>query len=347
MPTNPEPGTADQPLIGFVEAEGVDETTKGRKRSHRHTLGRDKRAGQNLRSRMKRSWQLYVMLALPIVWVILFLYGPLYGLQIAFQNYSVAKGFTRSPWVGWKWFDQFIHSYQFWPVIKNTLILNGYELAALFPLPIVLSLLLNSVRSKGYSRAVQLITYAPHFISTVVVVGILFMVLSPQSGIVNQLVVATGGQSIDFMSEKEWFRHIYVWSGAWQTLGWSAIIYLAALAGVDPELHEAARVDGANILRRMWHIDLPAILPVAITLLVLNLGSILSSGFEKVLLMQNPLNLDVSQVIDTYVYQIGLNSAIPQLSYATAIGMFKSVIALILVLLANWLARRVAKQGLF
>lgn len=281
------------------------------------------------------------------MWVGIFLYGPLYGLQIAFQNYSIAKGFTRSPWVGFKWFEQFIHSYQFWPVIKNTLILNGYELLALFPLPILLSLGLNAMRSKSYSRVIQMITYAPHFISTVVVVGILFMVLSPQGGIVNVIISALGGTPIDFMSEIGWFRHLYVWSGAWQTLGWSAIIYLAALAGVDPQLHEAARVDGANILRRTWHIDLPAITPVAITLLVLNLGSILSSGFEKVLLMQNPLNLDVSQVIDTYVYQVGLNSAIPQLSYATAIGVFKSLIALVMVLLANWFARRVAKQGIF
>lgn len=296
---------------------------------------------------MARSWQLYVMLALPVAYSVLFLYGPLYGLQIAFKNYSVADGILGSPWVGLQWVDQFIHSYQFWPVIKNTLILNIYELIALFPLPIVLSLCLNAIRSKRYSRAVQLITYAPHFISMVVVVGIMFMVLSPQGGLVNQLIGGVGGQPIDFMSEASWFRHIYVWSGAWQTLGWSAIIYLAALAGIDPQLHEAARMDGANILQRMWHIDLPGIMPVAITLLILNMGSMLSSGFEKVLLMQNPLNLGVSQVIDTYVYQVGINSAIPQFSYASAIGLFKSVIALIMLVSANYLARKVAKQSLF
>lgn len=308
------------------------------------------RAGERrttLWQRVRRSWQLYAMLLVPTAWVVIFLYRPLYGLQMAFQNFSLAKGYDRSPWVGLKWFEQFVNSYQFWPVITNTIVLNLYELLALFPLPIILSLCLNAVRSKGYSRVVQLITYAPHFISTVVVVGILIMVLSPQGGIVNQLVTAFGGQPIDFMSEAGWFRHLYVWSGAWQTLGWSAIIYLAALAGVSPELHEAAKVDGANILRRMWHIDLPAIMPVTITLLVLNMGSILSSGFEKVLLMQNPLNLDVSQVLDTYVYQVGLNSTVPQFSYATAIGIFKSVIALVMILVANALARRIAKQGLF
>ncbi|MFC7622125.1 ABC transporter permease [Microlunatus sp. GCM10028923] len=308
---------------------------------------RTARAAVGLPRRMARCWQLYLMLVPTLVYVVIFLYGPLYGLQIAFKNYSVARGILGSPWVGLKYFEQFVTSYQFWPVIKNTLILNGYELIALFPLPIVLSLCLNAVRSRGYSRAVQLITYAPHFISTVVVVGIMFMILSPQSGLVNQAVQLFGGEPIDFMSEPGFFRHLYVWSGAWQTLGWSAIIYLAALAGIDPQLHEAARMDGANILRRMWHIDLPGIMPVAITLLVLNMGSMLSSGFEKVLLMQNPLNLEVSQVIDTYVYEIGLNSAIPQFSYASAIGLFKSVIALVMLVGANYLARRIAKQSLF
>ncbi|MBB5835790.1 ABC transporter permease [Kribbella italica] len=297
--------------------------------------------------RVLGCWQLYVMLLPPVVYVIVFLYWPLYGLQIAFKNFSVAKGIGGSPWVGWKYFETFVNSYQFWPLIKNTLILNVYELLALFPLPIVLALALNTVRSKLYSRGIQLITYAPHFISTVIVVGIMVMMLDPSVGVVNQLLVFLGGSPVDFLGNSDYFRHVYVWSGAWQTLGYSAIIYLAALAGIDPQLHEAAKVDGASILRRVWHIDLPGVLPVTITLLILNLGSILSSGFEKVLLLQNNLNLGVSQVIDTYVYQVGLQSSIPQFSYAAAVGLFKSVIALILVLLANWLARRVAKQSLF
>lgn len=301
-------------------------------------------------SRLQRalvSWQLYVMLLPPVAYALVFLYWPLYGLQIAFKNFSVAKGITGSPWVGMKYFETFVNSYQFWPLIKNTVILNVYELAALFPLPVVLALLLNTVRSKTYSRGVQLITYAPHFISTVIVVGMMVMLLDPDGGVVNQLLTFLGGHPIDFLGNPAYFRHVYVWSGAWQTLGYSAIIYLAALSGIDPQLHEAARVDGASILRRIWHIDLPGILPVTITLLILNMGSILSSGFEKVLLMQNSLNLGVSQVIDTYVYQVGLRSSIPQFSYAAAIGLFKSVIALVMILLANWLARRVAKQGLF
>ncbi len=246
---------------------------------------------RHLKRRMKDCWQLYVMLAAPIVYAIIFLWGPLYGIQIAFKDFSVGLGISGSPWVGMKYFDQFIHSYSFWPIIKNTLILNVYELAALFPLPIVLALLLNAVRSKYYSRGVQLITYAPHFISTVVVVGIMVMLLDPNGGLVNQAVTAFGHAPIDFLGNPSYFRHVYVWSGAWQTLGYSAIIYLAALASIDPALHEAATVDGASRLSRIWHIDLPGIMPVTVTLLVLNMGSILTSGFEKVLLLQNPLNL--------------------------------------------------------
>jgi multiple sugar transport system permease protein/putative aldouronate transport system permease protein len=297
--------------------------------------------------RMAACWQLYVMLVPPIAWTIVFLYWPLYGIQIAFKNFSVALGITGSPWAGMQYFSEFIHSYQFWPIIRNTLILNIYELVALFPLPVILALLLNAARSRFYSRGVQLITYAPHFISTVVVVGILVMLLDPNGGLVNQIIGSFGVKPIDFLGNPSYFRHVYVWSGAWQTLGYSAIIYLAALAGIDPQLHEAAKVDGANIMRRIWHIDLPGILPVTITLLVLNMGSVLSTGFEKVLLMQNNLNLSVSQVIDTYVYQVGFQSSIPQFSYGTAIGVFKSVIALTLLLLANWAARRVAKVGLW
>jgi ABC-type polysaccharide transport system permease subunit len=295
---------------------------------------------------MRRSWQLYVLLAPPLIFSIIFLYWPMYGLVLAFKNYNITLGITGSPWAGTKYITQFFHSYLFWPVIKNTLILNVYALLALFPLPIILALLLNSLRAQKFKKTVQLITYAPYFISTVVLVGIILMLFSPTTGVVNQPITALTGNPVDFLSSGA-FRHTYVWSGAWQTLGYSAIIFLAALAGVDPELHEAARVDGANILRRIWHIDLPGILPVTITLLILNMGQLLSSGFEKVLLMQNPNNLSVSQVLDTYSFQIAFQSQIPQYSYATAIGLFKAAISLILILLANWLARRVAKQSLF
>lgn len=304
------------------------------------------RASRRLGLRMRRSWQLYVLLLPPLIFSIIFLYWPMYGLILAFKNYNITLGITASPWAGLTYVTQFFHSYLFWPVIKNTLILNIYALLALFPLPIILALLLNSLRGQKFKKTVQLITYAPYFISTVVLVGMILMLFSPSTGVVNRPIAALFGHPVDFVSAGA-FRHTYVWSGAWQTLGYSAIIFLAALAGVDPELHEAARVDGANILRRIWHIDLPGILPVTITLLILNMGQLLSVGFEKVLLLQNPNNLSVSQVLDTYSFQIAFQSQIPQYSYATAIGLFKSVISLILILLANWLARRVAKQSLF
>ncbi|WP_241680615.1 ABC transporter permease [Pseudactinotalea suaedae] len=275
-----------------------------------------------------------------------FLYGPLFGLQIAFKDFSVVRGILGSPWVGFDHVVRFLQSYEFWNVLKNTVLLSAYELLALFPLPIVLALMLNTVRWRRYRKAVQLITYAPHFISTVVVVGIIIMLFSTTGGVVNDLIELAGGQRIDFLATGTW-RHTYVWSGAWQTLGFSAIIYLAALSSVDPELYEAARVDGAGVLRRIWYIDIPTIMPVMVTLLILNMGSVLSVGFEKVLLMQNPLNLSVSEVIDTYAYRVAFMSSIPQFSYASAVGLFKSVIGLGMLLLANWLARRVAKESLF
>lgn len=302
---------------------------------------------RRLARRALRNWRLYLMLVPPMAFTVIFLYGPLYGIQIAFKQFTVAGGITGSPWVGFENFVTFFQSGEFWPIIRNTLILNFYELLAVFPLPIILALLLNAVRSRQYGRFVQLVTYAPHFISTVVVVSIMVMLLDPNGGLANQILVSLGLHRVDFLGNPDLFRHVYVWSGAWQTAGYSAIIYLAALSGVNPELHEAAIVDGASRLQRVWHIDLPAIVPVSVTLAVLSMGSILSSGFEKVLLMQNDLNLSVSEVIDTYVYKVGLQSSIPQFSYATAIGVFKSVIAFVLLLCANAFARRVAKQGLF
>ncbi|GAB2640355.1 ABC transporter permease [Kribbella swartbergensis] len=297
--------------------------------------------------RMRRNWQLYAMLALPLIWLAIFAYWPMYGVIIAFKDYNVVSGIWGSPWAGFKYFDRFIESYQFWKLIRNTVYLHVYELVATFPLPIILALCLNTVRRKWFSRSAQLITYAPHFISTVVVVGLVVVLTNPNTGVANKLIGLFGFGPVDMMGDPGMFRHIYVWSGAWQTMGFAAIIYLAALTSVPPELHEAAIVDGASRLRRMWHIDLPAIVPVAVILLILNIGSILSVGFEKVLLMQNNLNLDTAEVIDTYVYKIGLASAVPQFSYATAIGLFRSVIGLVLLVLANSFARRFAKSSLW
>lgn len=296
---------------------------------------------------IKHGWQLYVMLLLPVAFTLIFNYWPMYGVQIAFKNYNVVDGITGSPWVGFEHFERFMNSYLFWPIIKNTVILHTYELIATFPLPIVLALALNTMRRRWFKRSVQMITYAPHFISTVVVVGMLFLLLDPRIGLFNQFLGLFGLGSTDVMGDPDMFRHLYVWSGAWQQLGFAAIIYLAALAGVDPELHEAAVVDGASKIQRMWHIDLPAILPVATILMILNIGAMLSVGFEKVFLMQNPLNLGTSEVISTYVYKVGLAAAVPQFSYAAAIGLFNSIVGLILLVLANSAARRITRSSLW
>lgn len=326
----------------FVDQLRFDDQPKRRRRRH-PKVERRKSVGQRLRA----SWQLYVLILPAVVWLLLFAYWPMYGIQIAFRDYNALGGITGSPWVGLKHFERFIESPNFVLLLKNTLILAFYELIAGFPIPIILALALNAVRQKYFSRVVQLITYAPNFISVVVVVGIIVMLMDPQSGIITHGIALLGIDPPAFLTDSGWFRHVYVWSGIWQTAGFSAIIYLAALSSVPPELHEAAKMDGASHLKRMWHIDLPSILPVAVVLLILNVGSILSVGFEKVLLLQNPINLTTSQVIDTYVYQVGLNSPIPQYSYATAIGLFRSVIALVLLLLVNHLAKRITKAGLF
>ena len=227
------------------------------------------------------------MLAIPLMWLAIFAYWPMYGAIIAFKDYNIVDGILGSRWVGMKHFERFVESYQFWRLIKNTLILHVYELVATFWLPILLALGLNMARRRWYRRSVQLITYAPHFISTVVVVGLIVVIVDPNSGVLNLFLGQFGIGPIDVLSNPDYFRHLYVWSGAWQTMGFSAIIYLAALTSVSPELHEAAIVDGASRLRRVWHIDLPAIRPVAVILLILNIGSIMSVGFEKVLLLQN------------------------------------------------------------
>lgn len=301
------------------------------------------------RSGFRKSWQLYAMLALPLAWLIVYQYIPMWGAQIAFRNYTPAGGFAgiwTAQWVGLEHFQRFIDSYNFWPILKSTLVLNAYSLVAGFPLPIILALALNYIGRRWFKKTVQMVSYAPHFISVVVMVGIIFQFLTT-TGFVNQLLGLFGVDPVPFMSKPEYWKSIYVWSGVWQNVGFSCIIYLAALSGIDPTLHEAAILDGANKIQRMRDIDLPGILPVAIILLILSMGSLLSTGFEKVILMQNPLNLSTSEVIDSYVYRVGLASPIPQFAFAAAIGLFKSVIGLILLFSVNQIARRFNASSLW
>lgn len=311
---------------------------------HRSPAGKN---GQSAWSKIRKGWQLYLMLALPVLFIIVFSYIPMYGAQIAFKNYVVTKGIWGSEWVGLKHLDRFIHSYDFWRLLRNTLTISFYSLIAGFPFPIILALSLNYVRSVFFKKSVQMITYAPYFISVVVMVGIIFELLDPRKGMVNHVIQGLGFEPIQFMAKAEWFQSIYVWSGVWQMVGFSCIIYLAALAGIDPALHESAVIDGASKVRRMWHVDLPGILPIAIILLIINMGHMLDVGYEKILLMQNSLNMRTSEVIDTYVYKVALNSPGMNYSYSTLIGLFKSVINLSLLIAVNQIARKTRQTSLW
>ncbi|SFK75231.1 multiple sugar transport system permease protein [Paenibacillus sp. 1_12] len=297
--------------------------------------------------RIRKCWQLYVLLVLPLLYIFLFKYYPMYGAQIAFKDYSAFKGINGSEWVGFKHFIRFFNSYEFGKLMSNTLIISFYSLIAGIPFPIILALSLNYVKNQAFKKSVQMITYAPHFISIVVMVGIILELLDPRNGLVNMILRSFGMEAINFIAKPEYFSSIYVWSGLWQNVGFSCIIYLAALAGVDPSLHEAAVMDGASKFKRMLHIDLPSILPVMIILLILNTGHVLDLGFEKVLLMQNALNARTSEVIDTYVYKVGLASQAMNYSYSTAINLFKSVIGLVLLITVNQIAKKSKQESLW
>ena len=297
--------------------------------------------------RIRRNWQLYVLLFLPVLWLIVFRYAPMYGAQIAFRDYLPAFGIEGSPWVGLANFERFFNSYYFKPVIVNTLIISFYSLLAGFPIPIILALSVNQVKMRLFRNSVQMITYAPHFISTVVIVGMLFQFLHPRVGFTASLANLLGMTPPNSMGDPAAFAHIFVWSGVWQEMGFGAIIYLAVLSTIDPALHEAAVVDGASRLQRIRYIDIPGLMPTAMVLLVLSTGRVLEVAFEKVYLMQSPLNLGVAEVINTYVYRVGLLSPILDFSYSTAIGLLKGIVGLLLLIAVNYWARRLTNNGLW
>lgn len=295
---------------------------------------------------MKKSYMLYIFLLPAVIMVAIFCYAPMYGVLMAFQNYSPSKGILGSPWVGFEWFERFFNMPRFWQILGNTLTLSVYSLIVGFPIPIILAVLINSVESNRFRRVTQTVTYMPHFISTVVLVGMITVFLSPRSGFLNHMLEMVGAaEDTYYMGVAEYFPHIYVWSGVWQDMGWNSIIYLAALTGVDQALHEAAQVDGATKLQRIWHIDLPAIIPTMVILLILNVGSIMSVGYEKVFLMQNDLNIMSSEVISTYVYKIGLTQQ--QFSYSAAIGLFNNVINFILLITVNKISAKLSGSSLW
>lgn len=297
------------------------------------------------RSKLRGNYDL-IWFCLPgIINVLIFHYIPLYGVQIAFRNFKPKRGIWGSEWVGLANIERFFRSPNSLNIIMNTLILSLYSLAAGFPVAILLALMLNSFRHKRYRRVIQAVTYAPHFISTVVMCGMILLFLSPRVGVVNTIIRALGGESINFMQESAWWRDIYVWSGVWQSMGWNSVIYFAALAGVSPEYHEAAIVDGATKLQRIRYIDLPFLAPVITMLLILNFGSILSIGFEKAYALQNDLNKPVSQIISTYVYQVGLLDR--DISFSTAIDLFNSLVNATLLITVNYISRRIGDNSLW
>ena len=297
------------------------------------------------RKKILKHWQLYLVISPAIAYIIIFAYVPMYGVQIAFKDFHFSKGMLGSPWVGLKYFTYFFGSPNFSLLIKNTLSLSAYSIIAGFPFPILLAISLNEAGSRIYKKTVQMVTYAPYFISTVIFVSIVFQVLDTRNGILNTLIRLAGGRSVNFMGSPKWFSSIYVWSGIWQATGYTAIIYLAALSGIDPTLHEAAIVDGATKIQRILRIDIPGITPVIVIMLILQSGQIMNVGFEKIFLMQNPLNLRSSEVIATFVYKVGLISG--NYSYSTAVGLFNSVINMFLLVIVNSIARRLGEHSLW
>jgi putative aldouronate transport system permease protein len=300
---------------------------------------------KDARRKIRKHRELYLVILIPMVYTIIFHYLPMYGIQIGFRDFNPIGGITGSPFVGLKHFKLFFRSPQFLRLISNTLGISVYQILAGFPVPIILGIALNEVRHTWFKKTVQMATYAPHFISIVVMVGMILMFLSPSTGLVNRFLNTLGLESINFMGNPRYFKTVYVLTGIWQNAGYGTIIYLAALSSIDPQLQEAATIDGATRLQKIRYINFPGILPTATILLIMRMGRVMNVGFQKVYLMQNPLNMPSSDIIATYVYRIGLLSA--QFSFATAVGFFNSVINLILIILVNKLARRIGETSLW
>jgi putative aldouronate transport system permease protein len=295
--------------------------------------------------RMRRCWQLYLIMLAPLLVILIFSYGPMFGVQIAFKDFRARDGIWGSPWAGFAHFRNFFKSYQFKRILTNTLGISFYSILAGFPIPIILAILVNESSHNAFKKGVQLITFAPHFISTVVMTNMILMFLSVYGGLVNNIIVTLGGARVDFIAKPEYFKSIYVWSGIWQNMGYNSVIYIAALSAIDPALYEAATIDGAGKFQKIIYIDLPGIAPTIIILLILNCGHIMNVGYEKILLMQNSLNMAASDVISTYVYRMGLEQA--QYSFSAAVGLFNSVINTVLLVLVNQGARKLGETSLW
>lgn len=296
--------------------------------------------------KISRNWVLYLFLLPTFAYIIAFCYVPMYGIQIAFKDFSISKGFWDSPWVGLKWFEKFFGSPKFFSLLKNTLTLSIYNLIVGFPLPIIMAVMLHNLRNEKWKKFAQTITYMPHFISTVILVSIISIMFSPRTGIINTILGYLGGSGTTyFMGNASYFPHLYTWSGIWQETGWGTIIYLAALSGVDPSLHEAAEIDGASKLQRIYHIDIPSIIPTIIIMLILRCGSIMGVGYEKAFLMQNSLNIATSEIISTYTYKAGLIQK--SYSFSTAVGLFNNIVNFALLTTVNKITKKLGGSTLW
>ncbi len=294
---------------------------------------------------LKRDWILYTMLILPLAYYIVFKYAPMYGVTIAFKDYSLFKGVFASPWVGLKYFRQIFKMAEFYRVLRNTLVLNVLDMAVNFPMPIILAIMLSEMKGVLFKRVSQTIVYLPYFISWAVIGGIVLQLFSPESGLINIVIRKLGGQSVPFLTDPAHWIGTYCLVGVWQSAGWNSILYLAAIAGINKELYEAAIVDGAGRFQRIWHITLPGIRSTIVMLLILRMGSLISIGFERPYVIGNTMVREVSDVISTYVYRVGLESS--NFSLATAVGLFQSVVGMILLVLTNFIANKVGENGIF
>jgi putative aldouronate transport system permease protein len=300
---------------------------------------------QRIQRDLRRNRYLFLMCLPAVVFFIIFHYLPMWGLQIAFKDFSPARGILGSEWAGLKHFLRFFRSFHFWMVLRNTLVLSFYGLAVGNPIPFVFALFLNRLRFQRYRRVIQTVTYAPHFISMVVLVGMITLMLSPRNGAINMIIRALGGEPVFFLGSNSWFSTVFVFSGVWQQFGWGMIIYLAALTAVDPQLYDAAVVDGAGRFQQIRHIDVPAVIPIFIILVIMRMGRIMNINFQKALLMQNPMNLQASEVIATYVYKTGLLEA--QFSYGAAVGLFNTAVNFVLLIAVNRLSRALTETSLW
>lgn len=305
----------------------------------------DRSAGRSLWLRIRRNGGLYLLMIPAMIIFICFTYLPMYGIVIAFKNFKPARGILGSEWAGLKYFKKYFSSYMFSNTIRNTLVISIYTILVTFPLPILIALMCNQMYAKRFKKFFQVSTYLPHFISTVVMCGMIVLFLSPSSGVIPKLLGYIGVQTGDLMGKASAFSSIYVWTEAWQHVGWDSIMYIAALSAVDPQLYEAAVVDGANKWQKMRSIDIPLLMPTAVVLFILRAGSVMSVGFEKVYLLQNDLNISASEIISTYVYKMGLKSN--QYSYSAAIGLFNNVVNFILLLSVNFIAGKMGDTSLF